>query len=349
MDDVTCGGHETDLSECQYTSRHNCAHGEDVGVICSGSYGEDTTDETTDDTTDEGEIDTSGDNSTEGDVGRDDTAPEPVDGMITVGDYRLVQDRHSSYAYKGRVEVNRDGQWGTVCDDGFNNAAARVFCSSLGLPSDLAHEVPGYGRTVNSGSGPIQMDDMSCSGDESFLHECTYTVDHNCGHAEDVGVVCIGSSEDGGETTDDTTDEGGDTTTDETTDEGGDTTTDETTDEGGDTTTDETTDEGTDDNGPVIENGMVTRGNFRLVQDRHSSYAYKGRVEVNRDGEWGTVCDDGFNDAAARVFCYSLGLPYDYAHDIAGYGRTINSGSGPIHMDDMQCNGGEHDLTQCAH
>jgi len=35
---------------------------------------------------------------------------------------------------------------------------------------------------------------------------------------------------------------------------------------------------------------------------------FEGRLEVNHDGIWGTVCDDNFNDAAAKVACFQLGL-----------------------------------------
>jgi len=36
----------------------------------------------------------------------------------------------------------------------------------------------------------------------------------------------------------------------------------------------------------------------------------EGRLEVMYNEAWGTVCDDDFNDAAARVACFQLGFGY---------------------------------------
>ena len=35
---------------------------------------------------------------------------------------------------------------------------------------------------------------------------------------------------------------------------------------------------------------------------------YEGRLQVLRNGIWGTVCDDSFTSNAAKVVCYMLGF-----------------------------------------
>ena len=42
------------------------------------------------------------------------------------------------------------------------------------------------------GTGPIYLDDVSCTGRETRLVDCRYTANHNCIHLEDAGVTCQG-------------------------------------------------------------------------------------------------------------------------------------------------------------
>jgi len=38
--------------------------------------------------------------------------------------------------------------------------------------------------------------------------------------------------------------------------------------------------------------------------------SHEGRLELNYNGVWGTVCNDGFSIEAATVVCRSLGFTY---------------------------------------
>ena len=47
------------------------------------------------------------------------------------------------------------------------------------------------------GTGPIYLDDVSCTGTESRLVDCRYTANHNCRHSEDASVSCRGKQAEG--------------------------------------------------------------------------------------------------------------------------------------------------------
>ncbi|XP_053375577.1 scavenger receptor cysteine-rich type 1 protein M130-like isoform X1 [Mercenaria mercenaria] len=187
---------------------------------------------------------------------------------------RLVNGTHR---YEGRLEVYHNGEWGTVCDDGFGRDEARVVCKMLNLPWSGAHVYSGahFGR----GALPLVLDDVVCSGSEMSLGDCSHRSwgSSNCGNGEDVGVSCQPSL------------------------------------------------------------------HVRLVG---GSTSHRGRVEVSIDGsDWGTVCDDAFNNAAAKVVCRMLGYSTSHARS----DTSVSRGTGPTYLDQVVCTGLEYSLLLCKH
>eukprot|EP00057_Strongylocentrotus_purpuratus_P023515 XP_011677989.1 PREDICTED: deleted in malignant brain tumors 1 protein [Strongylocentrotus purpuratus] len=278
---------------------------------------------------------------------------------------------------EGRVEVLFDGEWGTVCDDGWDLTDANVVCESLGLGAAIdAFQTAFFGQ----GTGTIVLDDVSCSGDETSIFDCGNAGlgIHNCGHSEDASVQCENGVRlvDGsdasegrvevyyngawGTVCDDSWDDtdagvvcrslGFDSGTGVGSAEFG---------EGsGDILLDDVSCTGTetslgdcDNAGFGVHNcfhfedagvrcSQAVSAELRLVDGTCNS---EGRVEILYDGVWGTICDDFWDDTDAGVVCRSLGYSSGTAVGSAEFGQ----GSGPIIFDDVECTAGDTALEYC--
>lgn len=93
--------------------------------------------------------------------------------------------------YYGRVEIEYDGESGTVCDSSWSAYDARVTCRQLGFPDGRAYMKSYYGP----GNGSVVLSGMTCDNSESSLLACPslgwMVVQSTClGHERDAGIRC---------------------------------------------------------------------------------------------------------------------------------------------------------------
>ncbi|XP_078583008.1 uncharacterized protein LOC144865859 [Branchiostoma floridae x Branchiostoma japonicum] len=302
----------------------------------------------------------------------------------TTGSVTGIQIRLAggSTLLEGRVEVrNGTGQWGSVCDDNFDLQDAHVVCRQLGFGAALEAKLAGH---FGEGSGNVWLDEVACRGNETDLGDCPADSwgRSDCSHKEDVGVVCAGDAAlrlvgssvpwkgrlqvrpwgalewgavcntgwteaeagfvcrqmgyTGGVTSSGQADIGegseniwlGDVTC------------------SGEATNIlscgfswEPYDCDHSQDVHVICTGEVS---VRLAGSQNPS---EGRVEIHPgNGDWGTVCDDGFDDRDAQVVCRQLG----YYTGFARVGGVFPEGTGNIWLDNLNCTGNESSVADCG-
>ena len=82
-----------------------------------------------------------------------------------------------------------NGEWGTVCDDGWGLNDAHVVCRQLGFgPAIAARRNAFYGQ----GSGHVWLRNLNCTGTELTVDDCSHNGwrIQDCSNRRDAGVQC---------------------------------------------------------------------------------------------------------------------------------------------------------------
>ena len=98
---------------------------------------------------------------------------------------------HGPTEYDGIVEVYHNGEWGTVCDIGWDLNDAQVVCNQLGL--DKVAAIRNYTFYRQNMSGRIWLSNLNCTGTELNITNCSHNGwgIESCSHSEDAGVHCF--------------------------------------------------------------------------------------------------------------------------------------------------------------
>ncbi|XP_038154305.1 soluble scavenger receptor cysteine-rich domain-containing protein SSC5D-like [Cyprinodon tularosa] len=273
----------------------------------------------------------------------------------------------------GRVEVQHNGVWGTVCDDAWDLHDAAVVCRQAGCGSAKSAPMMAH---FGEGSGQIWLDDVGCVGSESSLPECSHAGfgNHNCGHGEDASVICeevrligptrcsgrveVYSSGSWGTVCDDAWDMNeaevlcrqlgcGPAVSAPAMAHFGPGTGSIWLDEMGCLGSENSLFEcshpgfGTHNCGHNDDAGVICAAPVRLTGPSRCS----GRVEVYDGQTWGSVCGSSWDMDDAEVVCRELGCDRAYGAPIKAYAPA----DGSIHLTNLRCSGSEGSLLDCGH
>uniref|UniRef100_A0A8C2E6D4 SRCR domain-containing protein n=1 Tax=Cyprinus carpio TaxID=7962 RepID=A0A8C2E6D4_CYPCA len=298
---------------------------------------------------------------------------------LTCAESMRVMLVNGSNPCAGRVEVHQNGQWGTVCDWGWDIADAAVVCRELGCGTAVTAT---FNAHFGAGSGSVSMAFVNCSGSETALKHCSSqnVIAWYCNHSEDAGVVYYtnlrlvnGSNSCSGRVERQYFSKWG-TVCDACWDmraasvlcrqlncgtavsvvgsdwfgEGsGEIWADVFDCDGNETKLSECSISSWSraECSHRRDVGFICsgRGSIRLVG---SGGDCAGRLEVFHSGSWGTVCDDSWDIKDAHVVCRELqcGVALSNQQVPAWFGP----GSGPIWLDEVECEGNETSLWSCS-
>ncbi|GIM06436.1 hypothetical protein Vretimale_10756 [Volvox reticuliferus] len=216
------------------------------------------------------------------------------------GAVRLLDSDSTTW---GRVEYCSEGQWGSICHDGWDDLDATVVCRQLGFQYGIALK----GAVANGASPPgpegmrIWLQQVDCAGDEESLGLCAVPTPPgrtDCSHRADAGVNCsmVPFTKGGvlAAAPEDKCFSPGDLRV-------------------------------------VAFNGSLGGSSSSTGSGSNSSDRLTGRLEVCYGGQWGGVCAIDFNDNEASIACRQMGYTY---------GRAIPSEPQPgmpIWMSAVQC------------
>ncbi|XP_063681810.1 deleted in malignant brain tumors 1 protein-like isoform X2 [Bolinopsis microptera] len=164
LDEVACPTEEWD--SCSFMTSHDCSHSEDVFLSCESGDG---SDEATDlyNVTIQFEI-----------IDMDSNLSGATSGLLLAS----ITMPSGEFVY------------GTVCDDSFNQNSIAAVCRQLGFKDeDIFATLNPQGLPSTSELGyDIVLDDFACNLNDTddITSGCTYSLEHNCDHSEDIFIRC---------------------------------------------------------------------------------------------------------------------------------------------------------------
>ena len=110
--------------------------------------------------------------------------------LLSCHNYFIVRLVNGPTKHEGRVEIYHNGEWGTVCDDGWDLNDAQVVCKELGIGNAIYAR---HGAFYGQGRGSVWLSNLQCVGTEWTIGNCSHSRrgEFYCYHYRDAGVKCL--------------------------------------------------------------------------------------------------------------------------------------------------------------